>query len=65
MIDLTEVLTLSEAAEMIGCTSDNLRMLIRNGSKFIKNIDYRKSSKGIILISKSAVEREYKISTKN
>ena len=54
---LTEVLVLSEAAALVGLTEAALRYYIRVG-RFKEGVDYKRSGR-IIIVLKSAVEREW------
>jgi hypothetical protein len=54
---LTEVYTMQEIAQLYGLSEGSLRYNIRTG-KFQEDKDFRRSGR-IILILKSAMEREY------
>ena len=54
---LEEVMTMQESAQYIGITEGAVRNAIRNG-RLKDGIDYKRSGR-IIIVLKSAVEREW------
>ena len=54
---LDEVMVLNEAAQYIGITEGSIRNAIRN-NRLKDGIDYKRSGR-IIIVLKSAVEREW------
>ena len=54
---LDEVMTMQESAQYIGITEGSIRSAIRNG-RLKDGIDYKRSGR-IIIVLKSAVEREW------
>ena len=54
---LNEVYTMQEAANLMSITEGSIRAAIKS-SRLIEGIDYKKSGR-IVLVTKSAVEREW------